>query len=278
MDSFYIGQYAVTNREFCEFLNDVIEGGVRNPAEGGTSWWKDTSADDLEASYNRIVPDGAGFKVKDGYAERPVIYVSWYSAAAFCNWLSKKHGMADSELCYGGYSANGLDRWGKDGSNTPDGSNYHPERKGYRLATDVEWEYACRIRKSDGTLSTDFYYWGNTLNDTQEDDYWKHIWFYGNSDSLGTTINPHIVGTRCPNGIGLYDMLGNQWEFVPDWYGTYTIPSNEFGSGFATRNLKGPKTCTAHVRRGGAWFENAAASICEIRYFCDQNCGSGTSD
>jgi len=41
---FLYRQYAITNREFCEFLNDVTEGGVRNPAEGGTSWWKDTSA------------------------------------------------------------------------------------------------------------------------------------------------------------------------------------------------------------------------------------------
>jgi|GEM_PF-6824953 len=63
-------------------------------------------------------------------------------------------------------------------------------------------------------------------------------------------------------------MLGNQWEFVSDWYGTYTIPSNEFGSGSATRNPKGPKTGTDHVRRGGAWFENSAASTCEVRYFC----------
>jgi formylglycine-generating enzyme required for sulfatase activity len=65
----------------------------------------------------------------------------------------------------------------------------------YRLPTEAEWEYAC----------------GETPKNID-----AHAWYYKNSDSM-----PHPVGEKLPNKNGLYDMLGNVWEWTMDWYGPY---------------------------------------------------------
>jgi formylglycine-generating enzyme required for sulfatase activity len=68
----------------------------------------------------------------------------------------------------------------------------------YRLPTEAEWEYAVRAGDS-------FCRYGPLV---------EVAWFRDNSG--GTT---HPVGEKKPNGFGLYDTLGNVWEWVQDWYG-----------------------------------------------------------
>ena len=69
-------------------------------------------------------------------------------------------------------------------------------------------------------------------------------WYEDNSD--GST---HVVGTKAPNVLGLYDMLGNIGEWCQDRYGKY--------SGGAVTNPKGPSSGYDYVVRGGSWANTA---------------------
>ena len=114
--------------------------------------------------------------------------------------------------------------------------------KNYRLPTEAEWEYAA------GGGSTNRTKWAGTNSESSLESY---AWYGSNSNS-----QTHPVGTQSPNGLGLYDMSGNVWEWCNDWYGSYS-------SGIST-NLQEPPTGLYRVNRGGSW--NHTAEYCRIAY------------
>ena len=117
-----------------------------------------------------------------GCADCPVENVSWIDAIKFANALSQKAGLPK---CY------------SDVGEVIGGSTIYA-CKGYRLPTEAEWEYAARA----GTKGA---HYGN-LNDI--------AWYKINSGN-----KTHPVGKKTPNAFGLYDMLGNVWEWCHDRYG-----------------------------------------------------------
>jgi formylglycine-generating enzyme required for sulfatase activity len=96
---------------------------------------------------------------------------------------------------------------------------------GLRYPTEAEWEYACRAE-----TTTQRY---GVLDDI--------AWYNGNPD--GAT---HAVATKLPNAFGLYDTIGNVWEWCQDWNGPY--------SSVSVTNPTGPTTGTQRLFRGGSWF------------------------
>ena len=96
----------------------------------------------------------------------------------------------------------------------------------YRLPTEAEWEYAARA----GNPSPRY----GALNEV--------AWYHDNSE--GTT---HPVGMKKPNAFGLYDTLGNVWEWVQDRYGL------DYYSHSPARDPQGPSTGEYRVARGGSW-------------------------
>jgi formylglycine-generating enzyme required for sulfatase activity len=134
---------------------------------------------------------------------RPVEQVSWNDAVAYCAQLTQR------ERAAGRIRTNCV----------------------YRLATEAEWEYACR-----GWTSTRFSY-GDDPGYTNLTNY---AWYGDNSG--GTT---HPVGQKLPNPLGLYDMHGNVWEWCQDWFGGY--------AGGIALDPQGPGTGSDRVIRGGCW-------------------------
>lgn len=103
--------------------------------------------------------------------------------------------------------------------------------KNYRLPTEAEWEYAARGGNKAETMVP-------ALSDM--------AWYGVNSGN-----ETHEVGQLKPNALGLYDMLGNVWEYCADWY------DPAYYSGQQLSNPKGPSSGAEYVIRGGSYFSSA---------------------
>ncbi len=102
----------------------------------------------------------------------------------------------------------------------------------FELPTEAEWEYAA---KSGGKSEK----WAGTSNESELGDY---AWYDKNSGS-----KTHPVGQKKPNGLGLYDMSGNVWEWVNDWY------DKDYYKNSPRNNPAGPNSGPYRVLRGGSW-------------------------
>jgi formylglycine-generating enzyme required for sulfatase activity len=115
----------------------------------------------------------------------------------------------------------------------------------FRLPTEAEWEYAARAG------STTDYSFGNDDGSLA-----KYAW-YGN---LGYKGSSHEVALKEPNEWGLYDMHGNVWEWVSDWYApNYYAESPE-------KNPQGAETGKYKIYRGGSWVGKATNLRSSVRF------------
>jgi len=157
--------------------------------------------------------------------------VSWYDATAYCNWLSEQDGILKEQWCY---------LPNKEGK-YEDGMTMAPDyfrRMGYRLPTEVEWEYACRAGADT------MYSFGESA-----DLLVKYAWF--NANSLGKS---HPVGSLKSNDLGLFDMHGNNLEWCQNAYEAYA----KGRAGQATddtediQDTRGINSTTKRALRGGS--------------------------
>jgi formylglycine-generating enzyme required for sulfatase activity len=126
-------------------------------------------------------------------ADSPMNSVTWYDAAAFCNWLSKQEGLEASEWCYEpgelGYS---------------EGMKIKPNfwtLQGYRLPTEAEWERVCRA----DTVTSRYFGETDRLLGT-------YAWYTKNSGDRSM----QAVSAQRPNGAGAFGLYGNALEWCLD--------------------------------------------------------------
>ena len=157
-----------------------------------TTWgeWKKTRAMASSKGYD-ILDSGKGNE-----DEHPVQNITWYDAVKWCNLKSESEGLTPVYTLSSGAIY-------KTGTQAPE---INPQANGYRLPTELEWEWAARggvsSKASDYSGSSD-------LNSV--------AWHAGNSKTAET----QTVGTKWPNELGLQDMSGNVQEWCWDAHKNY---------------------------------------------------------
>ena len=119
----------------------------------------------------------------------------------------------------------------------------------YRLPTDAEWEHAARA----GTDTE--YFFGDDPAALRD-----YAWFDGHSE-----FKPHPVGKKKHNPWGLYDVYGNVWEWVQDWW------ADEYQEGAVT-DPTGPASGSRRVSRGGSWLTDAMYCRSASRGWLNRGC------
>ena len=253
LDSFSIATTPATNRQYCDYLNGALAQRQIQIKDGqvysadGKFLYCDTHDSDEASS---IQLKGGQFAIVDQRANHPVVCIRWHGAAACCNWLSQKKGYP---ALYNTTS------WQCDYS-----------KPGFRLPTEAEWEYAGR-----GGLTGPYYNfpWGDDPDVTKANWPESHNPFQTGPYPWTTPVGfyngelHHKADFQWPgaqetyqtgqgaNGYGLYDVAGNVWQWVNDWYvNTYygvSPADNPHGpdQGRPMRDGK-PYRCI----RGGSWY------------------------
>jgi len=157
---------------------------------------------------------------------QPVVFVSWNEAGKFADWLAERH--------KGVYE--------------------------FRLPTEAEWEYSCRA----GSETTR--YWGEDSNEACKhanvaDTFFKaKIMNFHNCSDKSVVSAP--VGGYVPNAVGLYDMLGNVWEWCEDNYGKDAYKKHKKDNPVYRQFESGSNY---RVIRGGSWLSGPDSVRCTKR-------------
>lgn len=228
----------------------------------------------------------------------PVWMTTWYSAVIYCNLRSKAEGLTPVYyITINGRNETDIDKWmtleldhengtylgcedGKyfyngrqvdghfqtlldyEGSSDLDGGiKVNTSANGYRLPTDVEWEYIAR-----GGLSNNGMFPVQTLY--AGSDVYSEVAVCG--DEINGAYDGAEIKSKAPNALGIYDMSGNAFEWVWDWWGEVDVNQDISPSTPAD----GPERCygnmggfTGRVKRGGSFNNTCDQSTVDYRHY-----------
>ncbi len=190
-------------------------------------------ARDFEYSYNE--PLLYGYFSLPGYAEYPVVGVTWEQAHAFCHWRTQLLRNEGKQLALA-----------------------------YRLPTEAEWEFAAR-----GGIRTAMYPWGNRYARDASGCFLANFKPYRGSYSDDTGTTTMAVGGFAPNDFGLYDMAGNVAEWTASSYSsksnTYVHDMNPEFPYIARKD--DPDVLKRKVVKGGSWKDISYYLQCGVRSY-----------
>jgi len=210
--SFAVGRYEVTRGQFTRFV--AVSG---YQSQGGNCWYWDGGEgkgknDDPNRNWRQ-----PGFPQND---EHPVVCVSWTDAKAYADWLTKKTGNS------------------------------------YRLLSEAEWEYAARAGTStarpwgeEPSLACRYANVGDLARNRVVSPGANKHWalFHDCDDGSAYTAS---VGSYQGNAFGLYDMIGNVWEWTEDCYNDSYTGAPTDGTAWVSAD------CARRVDRGASWHLN----------------------
>ncbi len=204
--AYAMSKFEITNDQYCQVMNRALDEGYAHIKDGdlvGADGKKYLGiahlVDDknLGVQYGIRIVEGR-LAPNEGLGNHPVHAVTWYGSVAFCQFLSVQEGF---EPAYD------LKSW-----------TWDPQKRGYHLPTEAEWEYAAR---KDHRQT---YAWGDSISTS-------HLNFWASVESRGFppftvpvgyydgTEKEGLITEDNASPFGLYDMTGNVWEWCWDWYG-----------------------------------------------------------
>jgi formylglycine-generating enzyme required for sulfatase activity len=216
-------QWAYNNGKFSDTVGD------HNGIDATTMKYGGQELLDLNGGCKIIfTPATHVFSVTGGYENHPVMYITWYGAIMFCNWLTEMQDGGTANIVYTGIDTD----W------THTETSEDASKTGYRLPSNSEWNFAARyigqtvptiedlasnyiaqnVHSGNASLTAGYFWTPVAYASGAIKDYNDAVatgtvaWYFDNSGFAS-----HAVATRAANQLGLYDMSGNasEWSYTP---------------------------------------------------------------